>query len=45
MFDVTEKLIESMVDEDTSLLSLYYGSDMEEEKVQTFVAKNRREIR
>ena len=37
VFEVTKDLIDKMVDEDTSLLSLYYGSNVEVEKVQEFI--------
>ncbi len=37
VFEVTRNLIEQMVDEDTSLLSLYYGQEIEEEEVNKLI--------
>ncbi|WP_303860093.1 DAK2 domain-containing protein [Alkalibaculum bacchi] len=37
VFEVTRNLIENMIDEDTSLLSLYYGAEIEEEDVNNLI--------
>jgi len=38
-FQVTEKVIEDMVDEDSELITLFYGKDVEEDEVNAFVSK------
>ena len=39
ILEVTEKVLEDMIDEDSELITLLYGADMEEEVVDDFVAK------
>ncbi len=37
MFEVCDKLLENMIKEDSELISIYYGTDCDEEKVKHFV--------
>jgi len=37
MFEVCDKLLKHMIKEDSELISIYYGTDCEEEKVKHFV--------
>lgn len=39
ILEVTEKVLDSMIDEDSELITLLYGSDMEEEIVEEFISK------
>jgi DAK2 domain fusion protein YloV len=38
-FNVSEKVLEDMVDEDSELITLFYGKDVEEDEVDVFVSK------
>lgn len=38
-FEVSEKVLEDMVDGDSELITLFYGKDVEEDEVDTFVFK------
>lgn len=38
-FEVTEKLIDKMVDEDSELITVFYGEDVEEDEVNNFISK------
>lgn len=38
-YEVTEKVLEDLVDEDSELITLFYGEDVKEEEVNNFVAK------
>ena len=37
--ETTLELLEALVDEDSELISLYYGEDVKEEDAETFIAK------
>lgn len=39
LYDVSEKLLEKIVDEDKSLITLFYGSDCKKEEVEKFALK------
>ncbi|SHJ55292.1 hypothetical protein SAMN02745163_02126 [Clostridium cavendishii DSM 21758] len=39
VYDLTESLLEKMVDEDSELITLFYGKDCEENKVNEFLSK------
>ena len=38
-FEVTEKVLDKMIDEDSELITLFYGKDVSEEEVNDFVSK------
>ena len=38
-FEVTEKVLDKMIDEDSELITLFYGKDVSEEEVNEFVSK------
>lgn len=38
-FEVTEKVIDKMIDEDSELITLFYGKDVSEDEVNEFVSK------
>ncbi len=38
-FEITEKLIDKMVDEDSELITVFYGEDVEEDEVNDFISK------
>ena len=38
-FNVSEKVLEDMIDEDSELITLFYGKDVEEDEVDVFVSK------
>lgn len=38
-FEVTEKILEKMIDEDSELVTLFYGKDVTEEEAEEFVSK------
>ena len=38
-FEVTEKVISDMVDEDSELITVFYGADVKEEEVNDFISK------
>ena len=39
IYEVTEKVLEDMVDEDSELITIYYGKDVKEEEVNEFISK------
>ncbi len=39
MISVTEEMVEKMVDEDSELISIYFGSDVKEEEAQSLMEK------
>lgn len=39
IYDVSEKIIEDMIDKDSELITLFYGEDVKEDKVNEFVSK------
>ena len=38
-FEVTEKVISDMVDEESELITIFYGADVKEEEVNDFISK------
>ena len=38
-YEVAEKVIENMVDEDSELITVFYGEDINEDEVNDFIAK------
>lgn len=38
-FQVAEKVLESMTDEDSELITIFYGKDVDEDKIEDFVSK------
>ena len=39
VYSTTEKILEAMVDEDSELVTIFYGSDVEKEKAEEFAEK------
>ena len=39
IYEVSEKVLEDMVNEDSELITLYYGKDVKEEEVNEFISK------
>ena len=40
VYSTTEKILEAMVDEDSELVTIFYGSDVEKEKAEEFAEKH-----
>ena len=38
-FEVAEEVLESMVDEDSELITIFYGKDVDESKIEEFTEK------
>lgn len=38
-FNVAEEILEEMIDEDSELITIFYGKDVDEEKLNEFMAK------
>ena len=38
-FEVTEKVISDMVDEESELITIFYGADVKEEEVNDFISR------
>ena len=38
-FDVAKETLESMIDDESELITIFYGSDVEESKIEDFVAE------
>jgi dihydroxyacetone kinase-like predicted kinase len=39
VYDICEKVLDDMIDEDNELITLYYGQDVKEEEVNQFISK------
>ena len=39
IYEVSEKVLEDMINEDSELITLYYGKDVKEEEVNEFISK------
>ena len=38
-FEVAKEVLESMIDDESELITIFYGSDVEEDKVEEFIAE------